>query len=564
MDDGKIGQMERQSFFKFWIIIAAAFLLVGLILVAWFITLEATEKEVLEKYNQQQLLLLEGIAVGIEGLFNDLATSLGSLVELSEIQYFDEDAARRELVRKLEELTSQGITDIGILDSNGIGRIFVVETDSEGTDYSWRSYFREAQQSQLGDNSGPIIVELQNIRPRELGFKIAIPIFETAETTEHPSPNGDFVGAILGSLTLDTLVQRHITPFKPPGKGHIFLVNNEYDIIWSSDNVMNQANILSSGQSAFAKIADQMVTWEQGSTMGGFYQYESPIGWRNYELIAFAPLNIGGELMVIGVIAPEEVARQTSLTNFQSQQFIFIVSVITIFVGVLVGGLVLRGEIKRRFQVEEALQKSEMEQAIIVERNRLAGDLHDSVTQGLYGIVLHADAAKGQLSAGKKDQTAAYLEEIQAAGKEALAEMRLLIFELRPPVLEREGLEAALETRLYAVEKRAGLATEFSSEIDDRLRLEIEEGLYRIAQEALNNALKHAQAQRVSVSLSQVGKVVTLEISDDGCGFDIESARRSGGMGLDTMGERATKLAGVLTVDSKPGEGTRVVVEVKV
>lgn len=267
--------------------------------------------------------------------------------------------------------------------------------------------------------------------------------------------------------------------------------------------------------------------------------------------------------MVVGVVTPEEVARQTSLSNYKNQQLIFIVSVITIFVGVLIGGLVLGREIRRRFLAEEALQKSEMEQAIIVERNRLAGDLHDSVTQGLYGMVLHADAAKGQLLTGKTTQATAYLEEIKTAGKEALAEMRLLIFELRPPVLEQEGLSAALETRLYAVEKRAGLKTEFDSQIDGRLPFEIEEGLYRIAQEALNNALKHAQAQRVWVHLAQVGEVVTLTIVDDGHGFEIEPARKSGGMGLVTMGERATKLAGVLTIESSPGGGSRVVVEVK-
>jgi signal transduction histidine kinase len=555
--------MEKQSVAKFWIIITAAFFLVGLILVAWFITLESTEKEVLEKYNQQQLLLLEGTAVGVEGLFSDLAASLGSLGELAGLQYFHENDTRVELARKLEELTPLGITNIGILDRNGMGRFFTVGKESEGVDYSWRSYFKEAQQRQLGDNSDLIMVELQTIRPRELGFIIAIPIFETAVNAEHPSPSGDFAGVIIGSLALDTLVQRHIIPFKPPGEGHIFLVNDEYDIIWSSDNDINQANILGSEQRTLAKIADQMVIWEQGVPQGGFYEYKKPTGWNNIELIAFAPLNIGGELMVVGVVTPEEVARQTSLSNYKNQQLIFIVSVITIFVGVLIGGLVLGREIRRRFLAEEALQKSEMEQAIIVERNRLAGDLHDSVTQGLYGMVLHADAAKGQLLTGKITQATAYLEEIKTAGKEALAEMRLLIFELRPPVLEQEGLSAALETRLYAVEKRAGLKTEFDSQIDGRLPFEIEEGLYRIAQEALNNALKHAQAQRVWVYLAQVGEVVTLTIVDDGCGLEIETARKSGGMGLVTMGERATKLAGVLTIESSPGGGTRIVVEVK-
>jgi len=246
------------------------------------------------------------------------------------------------------------------------------------------------------------------------------------------------------------------------------------------------------------------------------------------------------------------------------EKFQLLLSVVTIFVGVLVGAQVLGREIRRRFQVEEALKVSEMSQAIIKERNRLAGDLHDSVTQGLYGIVLHADAAEGQLSAGNSDQAVEYLDEIKAAGKEALAEMRLLIFELRPPVLEREGLEAALEMRLYAVEKRAGLKAEFQSEIEDRLPLAIEEGLYRIAQEALNNALKHAHAKHIWVHLYQVGSAVKLEVADDGHGFEVDSAHKHGGMGLTSMQERAMNLSGKLTIISNPNEGTRLVVEVTV
>jgi len=317
--------MEKRSFAKFWIIITGAFLLVGLILVAWFITFAATKKDILEKYNQQQLLFIEGTAVGIKGLFSDLAASLGSLGELPEIQYFDDDAARPELARKLEELTPQGITEIMILDARGMARYFAVETEAEGIDYSWRSYFREVQQIQFDGKSDQLIVELQSIRPGELGFKIAIPFFETAESVDHSSPSGDLAGIIVGNLALDTLVHRHIAPFKPPGDGHIFLVNEEYDIVWSSDDGMNHENILDSGQKAFSEMADQMGNWEQGVSRGNLYEYERPQGWNNLELIAFAPVNIEGELMVVGVKTPEEVARQTSLSNFQSQQFIFII-----------------------------------------------------------------------------------------------------------------------------------------------------------------------------------------------------------------------------------------------
>jgi signal transduction histidine kinase len=205
-----------------------------------------------------------------------------------------------------------------------------------------------------------------------------------------------------------------------------------------------------------------------------------------------------------------------------------------------------------------------MEQAIATERNRLAGDLHDSVTQGLYGIVLHADAAKGQLASNNRDRALDYLDEIKSAGKEALAEMRLLIFELRPPVLEQEGLAAALETRLYAVEQRAGLKADFKAELEGNLPPEIEEGCYRIAQEALNNTLKHAQAKHVWVRISQTRQMVKLEICDDGKGFEPASAQKQGGMGLTNMQKRAKQLGGKLTIQSSPGEGTQIVMEVKI
>jgi GAF domain-containing protein len=200
--------------------------------------------------------------------------------------------------------------------------------------------------------------------------------------------------------------------------------------------------------------------------------------------------------------------------------------------------------------------------ATLEERQRLARELHDSVTQALYGVTLYAEAAARLLSSGEMDMAADHLRELRDTAQEALREMRLLIFELRPPVLQQEGLVAALQARLEAVEERAGLEMEFKLEGDGRLPLEIEEGLYRIAREALNNALKHAQARRITVSLRQVQRTVTLEIADDGIGFDPSTAREYGGLGLEGMEERAAQLGGKLTVQSRPGEGTTIRVEV--
>ena len=200
--------------------------------------------------------------------------------------------------------------------------------------------------------------------------------------------------------------------------------------------------------------------------------------------------------------------------------------------------------------------------AVVEERQRLARELHDSVTQALYGATLYAEAASRQLATGQLDLASEHLGELRDTAQEALREMRLLIFELRPSVLESEGLRTALRARLEAVEERAGLEVAFQVRGERALPSRVEEGLYRIAQEALNNALKHACAQKVTVSLELGGRVAVMEIVDDGCGFDPETAVEGGGLGLDGMIERAAQMGGELALESQPGAGTRVRVEV--
>jgi signal transduction histidine kinase len=200
--------------------------------------------------------------------------------------------------------------------------------------------------------------------------------------------------------------------------------------------------------------------------------------------------------------------------------------------------------------------------AVVEERNRLARELHDSVTQSLYGITLHAEAACRQLTANQPDLVSQQLTELRGTAQEALREMRLLIFELRPSVVELQGLVSALRARLEAVEERAGMEVQFSTEGDITLSDKTQDGLYRIAQEALNNALKHAKANQILLSLNGNPTSVILEIIDDGIGFKPDQAVEGGGLGLDGMIERAELLGGKLTLTSNPGKGTTVKIEV--
>jgi signal transduction histidine kinase len=140
--------------------------------------------------------------------------------------------------------------------------------------------------------------------------------------------------------------------------------------------------------------------------------------------------------------------------------------------------------------------------------------------------------------------------------------MRLLVYELRPLVLETEGLVGALQQRLDAVEKRAGVQSRLIVEGALDLPPRVEEGLYRIAQEALNNALKHAAASAVTVRICADGQDIRLDVSDNGQGFDPAAVSDRGGLGFTSMRERAERLGGIVAVQSAPGEGTTITVSI--
>jgi signal transduction histidine kinase len=200
--------------------------------------------------------------------------------------------------------------------------------------------------------------------------------------------------------------------------------------------------------------------------------------------------------------------------------------------------------------------------AVMEERQRLARELHDSVTQALYSVNLYAEAARRSLTAGKKKVTQENLKKLREMTREALLEMRLLVFELHPSILEKEGLVATLQARLAAVESRSGVKTEITVEGERRLPLTIEEELYRIAQEGLNNAVKHAQARSIRIDLRYTESNVRLELRDDGQGFDQKAADELGGLGLRGIKERVRKMNGSLSIESSPEAGTRLTVAV--
>ncbi len=217
--------------------------------------------------------------------------------------------------------------------------------------------------------------------------------------------------------------------------------------------------------------------------------------------------------------------------------------------------------------VENARLRQQIKQtAVTEERGRLARELHDSVTQALYGVTLLAETGFRSANAGDLETTRHYLSRLGETAQQALREMRLMIHELRPVALEREGLVGALQRRLDTVEKRTGIQARLlvHGQAGGHLRLptQVEEELYRIAQEALNNSLKHAHATAVTIRIRNQDDQTEIEIEDNGVGFDPESVSDRGGIGLASIQERAEKLGGMLSIQSEPNQGARITVAV--
>jgi len=202
------------------------------------------------------------------------------------------------------------------------------------------------------------------------------------------------------------------------------------------------------------------------------------------------------------------------------------------------------------------------ELAVLEERNRLARELHDSISQMLFSMVLNAEASATLFDtnpASAREQIA----RLQETSHTALKEMRTLIFELRPANLEEEGLVPVLKKHVALFKERNGIDVELRAEGRRRWRFAIEKPLYRVAQEALTNVAKHSGATAAVVTLAEADGLVRLTVDDNGHGLPAPGASHGHStLGLTSMRERAEQLGGRFTIGPRPdGPGTRVSVE---
>src|SRR5262245_17743549 len=206
------------------------------------------------------------------------------------------------------------------------------------------------------------------------------------------------------------------------------------------------------------------------------------------------------------------------------------------------------------------LYERSRELSILDERNRLALELHDVISQKLFALSLTAESA-GALLDVDLEAAREQVERLRMLAQEALEELRYLILELRPPELERDGLAATLRKHVEVLRRVQGAAPDLELELDGEPPAELgrDRELLRIAQEALQNAIRHSGASRIVLHLGTENGTVVLEVRDDGDGFDPRAMEvRARRLGLSSMEERARRLDGRLSIVSAAGEGTTV------
>jgi signal transduction histidine kinase len=207
------------------------------------------------------------------------------------------------------------------------------------------------------------------------------------------------------------------------------------------------------------------------------------------------------------------------------------------------------------------LYEQSRELSILAERNRLALDLHDAVSQKLFGLVLTTESALTLLDR-EPEAAREQLAKLQSLAQEARDELRSLVLELRPPDLERDGLCGALRKHVEMLRRLQPVPIELDLDADIDRNPGRDRELLRIAQEALHNSLRHAHAQHLAVRLGREDGKLLLEVEDDGVGFDpAAGGLRSTHLGLTSMEERAERIGAQLAIRSRQGRGTTVRLE---
>src|SRR4051812_47837180 len=352
--------------------------------------------------------------------------------------------------------------------------------------------------------------------------------------------DGEFSG-VHGSARDVRERERLETELRESEERYRYLVQASPDLVWMTD---------ARGQFTFVSDqAEQLLGWPPEELIGRSFAELAPQSGTRSALARFRwlqrrPTEVHRSRMQVRARDGRELAMEITGIGMLAAD------------GSFVGAHGAARDVSERDRLERGLRRQAAELASSEERAHLARELHDSVTQALFSMTLISRSIELLLD---RDPTAvpAKLASLRDLQREALAEMRALIFELRPGNVEEHGLMQALRTHSASLSGRIGLPVVVEGELTERPSIEVEETLYRIAQEALHNVVKHAGAREVRLDVYRVADGVRLRVVDDGRGFDPTTVP-DGHLGLAGMRSRAERLGGTLSVTAAPGRGTTI------
>ncbi|MBN1318518.1 MAG: PAS domain S-box protein [Anaerolineales bacterium] len=374
-------------------------------------------------------------------------------------------------------------------------------------------------------------------------------------------------------------------------------IERQLELSESLKNVMSVINSCRFVRETLAYITEESVNLLDADSAICLYQrgnandielvttvnFPSPWTLKNHDMMQWISSNAGQTRVPLVVDLENDHHNKDQATNDQRnninrQYFESLYSsclIVPVFAGASPGGaMVLFYKSEKRYTPEElelasllgreidlAIESGRLrtlatDAAIVEERKRLARELHDSVTQLLCGLTLYSESARRFLNLEDNDGLAECIKQISISTRQALSEMRLLVYELHPETTDMGDMLEVLTRRLQAVEARSGIKTSLDFQARSDLPDIIRATLIKVSQEALNNIIKHAKADRVNIRIDQTGQQITMSIRDNGCGFDLNNAMRYSGIGLKSMEEQMRMIGGELIIESAIGEGT--------